>query len=60
MVKKRGLLSLVTFVLMATLLSQANASLKLYGTAEDLWGNKIDLSRHNKGIVVIYPLSTSH
>jgi hypothetical protein len=60
MTKRHGLQAIVTFALLAILLAPSNASFKLWGTAEDLWGNKIDLSQLNEGIVVLHPFSTSN
>jgi hypothetical protein len=60
MLKKSGWAVLLTFVLIGDLFTSASGALKLYGTAEDQWGNQIDLAQLNKGIVVIHPLSTSH
>lgn len=30
---------------------------ELEGMAEDLWGNKINLSKYDKGVVLIHPFS---
>jgi hypothetical protein len=42
------------------LTAQPATAVQLWGVAEDLWGDKIDLSKLQNGVVVIHPLSTSH
>lgn len=58
---KRSCCAFGTILLLAILLlAQPASALGLWGTAEDLWGNKIDLSALTEGVVLIHPLSTSH
>jgi len=47
-------------LLPAVLFASHAQAAKLWGTAEDLWGDKIDLSKLGDGVVVIHPISTSH
>ena len=41
-------------------LARMDQKTKLEGVAEDLWGNKIDLSKYNKGLVLMHPFSPSN
>ncbi len=60
MMIKRSCYAFGTILLLTIFLAQPASAVRLWGTAEDLWGNKIDLSALTEGVVLIHPLSTSH
>jgi hypothetical protein len=60
MMKKLGLSAFWTSLLLASLFTLSSAASKLGGVAEDLWGNAIDLSQLQEGVVLLHPISTSN
>ena len=57
--RSRGHLIAVALLLTAALPSGPRAATDLGGSAEDLWGDTINLAAHNRGMTVIYPFSPS-
>jgi hypothetical protein len=56
----RGLRLTGFLFLLAGLLPGSLWAMKLSGTAEDLWGNRIDLGKYNQGMAIIHPFSPSN
>ncbi len=47
-------------LLLAGLLPGQLEAMKLSGTAENLWGNTINLAEYNRGMVIFHPFSPSN